>query len=134
MSKLLLAFATAVLYFALTPSAAYAISGPAAPTSIIIDDEDNVVASTKLGLSKRELRKQVRQQRKAAKAQLKAAAAANDTELILLIILTIIPLLAGVAMYIYEGDFTTRVLISAVLSLLYLPGIIYNLIVFLSEN
>lgn len=92
-------------------------------------------------MTKRQLRQQKRQERraerKAKRAERKAVWRAvkegwknRDNDELLLIIITI--LLPPLGMYLFEGDFTDRVLISLLLTLLfYLPGLIYTLIVIL---
>ena len=131
MSKLLLAFATAVLSFALTPSAAYAISGPVAPQTVTTADAP--AATVAPTLTKREQRKQFRAQRKAFKKQIKAAARAADTDTLLLILIAIF--IAPLAMYLYEGDTTNRFWISLLLWLLFvLPGAIYTIYVIATES
>ena len=87
-------------------------------------------------LSKKELRKNNRQQRKAfkkeIKAKLKQLRQETDTDLLLLVIIAI--LLPPLAMGLYDG-ITTRFWISLLLTLLfYLPGLIYTLVVILGEN
>ena len=114
--------------FVVAPQQSYAISGPSFATTEI-QASDSEVAVQKL--TKKEQRQQLRTQRKTLRKQLKAA----STNLVLLVILTIIPPLAPLAMYLYEGDTTSRFWISLVLTLLgVLPGIIYNLVIFLSES
>ena len=97
--------------------------------------ETNVEGKT--ALSKKELKKAKRQQRKqfktALKAKLKEFRQENDTDLLLLVILAI--LLPPLGMYIYEGSATDRFWISLLLTLLFfLPGVIYTLVVILGEN
>ncbi|MCO6493510.1 MAG: YqaE/Pmp3 family membrane protein [Phaeodactylibacter sp.] len=87
-------------------------------------------------LSKKELRKNNRLQRKAfkkeIKAKLKQLRQETDTDLLLLVIIAI--LLPPLAMGLYDG-ITTRFWISLLLTLLfYLPGLIYTLVVILGEN
>lgn len=85
-------------------------------------------------LSKKERRKQKRLQRKAfkkdLKAKLKQFRQENDTDLLLLVLITI--LLPPLGMYLYEGAVTNRFWISLLLTLLfYVPGLVYTLIVIL---
>jgi len=80
---------------------------------------------------KREMRKTMKEKIRNAVKNGKAQGASDD--LVLLIILAI--LLAPLAMYLYEGSATTRFWISLLLwFLLFIPGIIYTLIVILSGN
>lgn len=56
-----------------------------------------------------------------------------DTDLLLLVIITI--LLPPLGMFLYEGDITSRFWISLLLTLLfYVPGLIYTLVVILGEK
>lgn len=86
-------------------------------------------------LTKRELRKEKRQERRAQRKAIRSAMkdlrkADVSDELLLIIIITI--LIPPLGMFLYEGDFTNRVLISLLLTLLfYLPGLIYTLLVIL---
>lgn len=77
--------------------------------------------------TRRALKKDLRQAKKAFRSE-----AASD-DLLLLVIVTI--LIPPLGMYLYEGAATDRFWISLVLTLLfYIPGLIYSLIVILSEN
>ncbi len=86
-------------------------------------------------LTKRELRKEKRQERRAKRMAIRSAIkdmrkADVSDDLLLIIIITI--LIPPLGMFLFEGDFTDRVLISLLLTLLfYLPGLIYTLIVIL---
>ncbi|MEQ8702348.1 MAG: YqaE/Pmp3 family membrane protein [Phaeodactylibacter sp.] len=86
-------------------------------------------------LTKKALRKKKRQERRAKRKAIRTAVkdwrkADLSDDTLLLIIITI--LLPPLGMFLYEGDFTTRVLISLLLWLLfYLPGLIYTLVVIL---
>ena len=86
-------------------------------------------------LTKKELRKKKRQERRAERKAVLTAVkewrkADLSDDMLLLIIITI--LIPPLGMFLYEGDLTTRVLISLLLTLLfYLPGLIYTLIVIL---
>lgn len=76
-------------------------------------------------LKKKEARKQIKKAIKEGKDA--------DTERVLLIIAAIF--LPPVAMFFYEGDFTTRFWLSLGLWLIFLlPGIIYTLVVIVSES
>ncbi len=103
---------------------------------------ENTAVEAASAMTKRQLRKQERQERRAARkakrAKRKAAWQAikgwwknrASDDMLLIIIITI--LLPPLGMYLFEGDFTDRVLISLLLWLLfYLPGLIYTLIVIL---
>lgn len=86
-------------------------------------------------LTKRELRKKKRQERRASRKAIRTAikdwrkARVSDNTLLLIIVTILLPPLG---MLLYEGDFTTRVLISLLLWLLfYIPGLIYTLVVIL---
>jgi|GEM_PF-891866 len=93
-------------------------------------------------LSAREKRQQRKTIRQDLRQRLRDARAAGDEELVLLIILAI--LLPPLAMYLYEGDFTTRFWISLVLTLLgaglivgvsflgWLPAVAYTLYIILT--
>ncbi len=93
-------------------------------------------------LSAREKRQQRKTMRQDLRQRLRDARAAGDEELVLLIILAI--LLPPLAMYLYEGDFTTRFWISLVLTLLgaglivgvsflgWLPAVAYTLYIILT--
>lgn len=86
-------------------------------------------------LTKREIRKKKRQERRAKRKAVRTAIkdwrkAQVSDDLLLIIIITI--LIPPLGMFLFEGDFTNRVLISLLLTLLfYLPGLIYTLIVIL---
>ena len=86
-------------------------------------------------LTKRELRKEKRQERRAKRKAIRSAfkdlrKADVSDDLLLIIIITI--LIPPLGMFLFEGDLTSRVLISLLLTLLfYLPGLIYTLIVIL---
>lgn len=86
-------------------------------------------------LTKRELRKKKREERRAERKAIRTAikdwrkADISDDTLLLIIITILLPPLG---MFLYEGAFTTRVLISLLLWLLfYVPGLIYTLLVIL---
>jgi uncharacterized membrane protein YqaE (UPF0057 family) len=93
-------------------------------------------------LSAREKRQQRKALRQDLRQRLRDARAAGNEELALLIILAI--LLPPLAMYLYEGDFTTRFWISLVLTLLgaglivgvsflgWLPAVAYTLYIILT--
>lgn len=86
-------------------------------------------------LTKRELRKEKRQERRAKRKAIRATfkelrKSKVSDDLLLIVIITI--LIPPLGMFLFEGDFTDRVLISLLLTLLfYLPGLIYTLIVIL---
>ncbi len=99
-------------------------------------------AEAETAMSKKELKRQQRKERRAYRQQLKKEMKAAikelrrqnaDDELLLLVIITI--LLPPLGMYLYEGAITNRFWISLLLTLLfYVPGLVYTLIVILSEN
>lgn len=115
---------------------------PAHAAIVIQPTAEKTAVEEAPAMTKRQLRQQKRQERraerKAKRAKRKAAWQAikgwwknrASDDLLLIIIITI--LLPPLGMYLFEGDFTDRVLISLLLWLLfYLPGLIYTLIVIL---
>lgn len=77
----------------------------------------------------KEVKKAIRQY----KADKKAGRADADTNTLLLVILAI--LLPPLAVYLHEGEINTRFWISLILTLLFwLPGVIYALVVILSDR
>ena len=115
-----------------TPVTSFAAIGPQSATHT----ESRVSSARAEARAARQEKKAVRQ---SLRAQLRKAFAGADEELVLLIILAL--LLPPLAMYLYEGDFTTRFWISLLLTLLgagliigwsgigYLPAVIYTLYV-----
>ncbi len=80
---------------------------------------------------KREMRKAMKEQIRNAIKNGKAQGASDD--MLLLIVLSF--LLPPLAMYLYEGDVTTRFWISLLLTILFwVPGVIYTLWVILAGN
>jgi uncharacterized membrane protein YqaE (UPF0057 family) len=117
------------------PAASFAAIGPqSAPQT-----ESRISAERAEARAARQEKKAARQ---SMREQLRKAMAAADEELVLLIILAL--LLPPLAMYLYEGDFTTRFWISLALTLLgagliigwsgigYLPAVAYTLYVILA--
>ncbi len=96
----------------------------------------NEVATSSVKAWKDMSRKEKRAHKKAVKKQLKSAIKeakqANDTNLLLLVIIAI--LLPPLAMGIYDG-LSNRFWLSLLLTILfYLPGLIYTLVVILGEK
>lgn len=104
-----------------------ALAVKTAESSTIVED---LPAETKQELRKKE-RQERRAQRKAVRSAFKEWRKEKvSDDMLLIIIITI--LLPPLGMFLYEGDLTTRVLISLLLWLLfYLPGLIYTLVVIL---
>lgn len=116
--------------FFLTPANTYAVKPVNPPSKQEIKDAKKSAKKEWKSLSKDE--------RKNRKAEIKEAVkqakdAGTDTNTLLLVILTI--LLPPLAMFLYEGEATTRFWLSLILTLLgYLPGLIYTLVVILGEK
>jgi|AntRauTorckE5430_2_1112549.scaffolds.fasta_scaffold93599_1 uncharacterized membrane protein YqaE (UPF0057 family) len=126
MKGVLLSLTLLFSLLAIVPSQA-AIAVQSAATKVAVEEAPT--------LTKRELRKKKRQERRAERKAIRAAikdwrkADLSDDTLLLIIITILLPPLG---MFLFEGDFTTRVLISLLLWLLfYLPGLIYTLLVIL---
>jgi uncharacterized membrane protein YqaE (UPF0057 family) len=117
------------------PATSFAAIGPQSATHT----ESSLSAARTEARAARQEKKAARQ---SLREQLRKALAAADEELVLLIILAL--LLPPLAMYLYEGDFTTRFWISLLLTLLgagliigwsgigYLPAVAYTLYVILA--
>ncbi len=87
--------------------------------------------------AKEEWKSLSRKERKAKRSEIKKAIrdyrASGDTDTLLLVIITI--LLPPLGMFLYEGSVTNRFWISLLLTLLlYIPGLVYTLIVILGEH
>lgn len=101
------------------------LSAPAPETAV-------KAAPTKEALSKKEKKALRKQFKKDVKTAIKAYKETKDTDLLLLVIITI--LLPPLGMALYDG-ISNRFWISLLLTLLfYLPGLIYTLVVILGEK
>lgn len=126
MKKVLLFFSMLFCLSAVLPAHA-AVAVQSAATEAAVEEAHTP--------TKRELRKEKRQERRAKRMAIRSAIkdmrkADVSDDLLLIIIITI--LIPPLGMFLFEGDFTDRVLISLLLTLLfYLPGLIYTLIVIL---
>lgn len=119
-----------VLAFLLMSGQAYAV-GSIQPTP-----EAKEAVKTETAVENKKLNRQEnRQMRKQFRTQIKnavRAAKAGDTDLLLLVIISI--LIPPLGMYLYDG-LSNRFWISLLLTLLFfLPGLIYTLVVILGEN
>lgn len=111
----------------------------ALPASSMPVDPDPVAVKSAVGefknLSKKERKSRIKDAKKEVKAFKKAKRAGDDpsTNTLLLVILAI--LLPPLAVYLHEGEINNRFWISLLLTLLlWLPGVIYALIIILGDD
>jgi uncharacterized membrane protein YqaE (UPF0057 family) len=84
-------------------------------------------------LSRKERKAKRKEMRKEIKKAIREHRANDETDTLLLVIITI--LLPPLGMYLYEDEINSRFWISLLLTLLfYLPGLIYTLIIILGEK
>jgi uncharacterized membrane protein YqaE (UPF0057 family) len=129
-----------LLFSSVTPTLASlpSLSHPTEDTTLLNNEKDNEAAKTALAefksLSAKERRARIHDVKKVLKEYKAAKASGNntaDTNTILLVILAI--LLPPLAVYLHENEINTKFWISLLLTLLlWLPGVIYALIVILS--
>ena len=117
-----------LMFFLLASQPALAVNRSAASAPAT-----EMAVSAEKAMSKKQKRQMRKQARKQLRAKIKEMAKTMDTDLLLLVIVTI--LLPPLGMFLYEGEINNRFWISLLLTLLfYLPGLIYTLVVILGEN
>jgi uncharacterized membrane protein YqaE (UPF0057 family) len=116
--------------------------------NLVPGPEANVAPANTKSTSKREVRKEIRENARAIKQAMRAQDNApmgatnfnnafvdtsNDTDIVLLIVLCFI--LSPLAVYLYEGEWTNRCTLNTVLWLCCgLPGLIHALVIILGEK
>lgn len=137
MKKAFLHFFVAIVTLGTSLTPAFAASVVPASSSLSTEPDPAAIKAARaefMALSKKEKKAKVKEVKKQMKAFKKAkkAGAEPSTNTLLLVILAI--LLPPLAVYLHEGEINTRFWISLLLTLLFwLPGVIYALIVVLSE-
>ena len=130
------------LFVALLPTTVtFAVSGPVATTTALATESNfsSTTAIAKAPLSKRDQRKADRAERRELRKSVRAAvkdmrSSISENNVLLSVLTVLLAPLSPLWMYLYEGDTTNRFWISLVLTILAIvPGVIYNLVIFLSE-